>query len=260
MSLEFESYKNPIAEVDFQDSGIIVTPVEANRKGIYFCPDADCKDPQRRLVLTHSRLGNPYFAHKQGFYHSSNFQTMLHKMAIRWYFGKQTVRLPNFVNVGNDFNIWEIEIDPAKTQLEFSGFKSFIPDVLVQTTSGLKVAIEIIVSNDVSSEKLRKIEAIGIPVVAIYLTDFFDENEEECRSNPEFVRTQLNVLLNDTLRMDWIAVPEMNAPRTSDSNETPGPLSSIRNVLICLGIVIGVIWLCILWVSKKKFKILKTAH
>jgi hypothetical protein len=50
-------FLNPISEASYPDSGIILKPKEAfEKKNVlkFFCPDPDCKDTERILIVKKS--------------------------------------------------------------------------------------------------------------------------------------------------------------------------------------------------------------
>lgn len=148
---------NPIAETGNPDSGNIVEPsqhlyLKKNQK--FFCPDHDCKDPNRILILAKSKLNNYFFKHKPNFHHEIHPETLLHKSAIKWFEERENFQIPSFKETGAK----RLELDSTKTVLEFRKLERLIPDVRLTTEDGFVFAIEIVVTNDIKPEKAKLIE------------------------------------------------------------------------------------------------------
>lgn len=210
MNLTEEQFLNPVAELNEPDSGSMIKPAQAKSGDTLFCPDSLCKDNERILILKHSKLGNPFFSHRPGFSHPIYPQTLLHKMAVKWFEGKTEFEIPAGTSLNKTFKTEIWKLDPAQTQLEFRLYQSVIPDVVAQTTSGFKFAIEIVVTNDVSSEKSLLLKEHSLPTVSIDLTDFYNANKESCRTDIDFVNANLDSLLKNLGRKRWIRLPTID--------------------------------------------------
>lgn len=210
MNLLEEQFLNPVAELNEPDSGSMIKPAQAKSGDTLFCPDSLCKDNERILILKHSKLGNPFFSHRRGFSHPIYPQTLLHKMAVKWFEGKKEFEIPAGTSLNKIFKkeIWQL--DSAQAQLEFRLYQSVIPDIVAQTTGGFKFAIEIVVTNDVSSEKSLLLKELSLPTVSIDLTDFYNANKELCRTDIDFVNANLNSLLNNLGLKRWIRSPTID--------------------------------------------------
>jgi len=206
-----EEYLNPIAERDSPDSGEIVTPKDAHpiRKEFdFYCPDHDCLDPERKLVPAKSKLGNYFFKHKPNRTHEIHPQTLLHKLAIKWFEGKKKFEIPSF-EVGNKIaNQQLLSIDSEQTELEYRRLERIIPDVKLTTNDGFPFAIEIVVTNDLSEDKIKLIEQFNLPTIRIDLTEFYEENTDKCRVDYDFVTANLDELLTDISLKSWAVLPK----------------------------------------------------
>lgn len=205
---------NPVAELNRPDSGDIVKPAQTKQGDKLFCPDHDCGDPDRKLFLKHSSLGNPFFSHRPGFSHPIYPQTLLHKLSVKWFEGQTALEIPEGRVVDKILTRKTLNIDPTKTQLEFRQHQSVIPDVIVETEEGFKIAIEIVVSNDVSPEKSILLHELKLPTICIDLSDFYNANKEACRTDIDFIKSNLDRLLQDLVRKRWVRLPptEMQNP------------------------------------------------
>lgn len=197
---------NPIAEMYLPDSGVIITPPQAYKAKLeghgLFCPDYNCKDSQRILFVKKSQKGTLFFCHRRGFEHPIMPETLLHKSAVKWFLNKSVYDVPDnlLYSIGGILNI-----DFEKTKLEFRQLQNHIPDVVLSTTSGFTFAIEIIVTSDISNEKRKTIQAFGLPTLRIDLSDFYNENREQCRTDLQFIEQNLNRLMVDMDRKNWVS-------------------------------------------------------
>jgi hypothetical protein len=158
-------FLNPIAEVGKIDSGDIRTPEESKTikdTDLFFCPDYDCKDRERRLSLKKSGLGNYFFSHLPGCQHDIGPETLLHKLAIKWFENKTEFELPSGNSGDKQIKRQLVKLDPAKTQLEYSRLKTIIPDVKLCTIDNFEFAVEIFVTNDISDAKKKLIQQFTI--------------------------------------------------------------------------------------------------
>jgi hypothetical protein len=203
-------FKNLIAEVDYPDSGWIVTPNEARQlkaKGhdFFFCPDYTCKN--KRLTVKRSILGNFYFSHHPGCGHEIIPETLLHKMAVRWFDKKTEFEIPAHESEGKALKQQTVQLDATQTQLEYNFKNTIIPDVLLHTVKGFRFAVEIVVTNDVNSAKAKKIEQFNLPTLRIDLSGFYQREEERCKTDKWFIQANLDKLLTDINLKSWVLPP-----------------------------------------------------
>ena len=201
---------NPIAEIETIDSGNIVTPDEARTltTNLFFCPDFDCKDPDRKLKLKKSKLSNNFFSHLPKYEHDIRPETLLHKLAIKWFENKASFEIPGYSFSTTRLKTQTLELDIKETILEYSQLKLVIPDVKLKTLSGFEFAIEIVVTNDVSDQKKRLIEQFNLPTLVIDLGEFYSSHPKECRVDKVFIQTHLDSLLTDKELKRWVLFPE----------------------------------------------------
>lgn len=212
---------NPIAELDKPDSFKIITAEEADKiqgKKEYYCPDKNCKDPNRRLILSHSKYDLPFFKHYPEFQHDIFPQTLLHKLAVQWYKNKSSLTIPEAQISGGKYSQQVVNLKTISC--EHRGSPGFIPDVYLETVEGFKFIIEIVVTNDIDKEKSKLIREIELPTIAIYLNDFYKDNQEQCRYDQKFVSENLNSLLTDIQLQEWFFDPLPEAPLTFIKTET----------------------------------------
>jgi hypothetical protein len=231
-------YKNPIAEVDNPDSGWIINPAEARplkeAGHKFFCPDFDCGDPQRGLFIKKSGKGNDFFSHYPGFDHDIGPETLLHKLAVRWFIGKTSFEIPP----GKAIDQQVLSLDPEKTIPEYSRLKTMIPDVKLTTIDGFEFALEIFVTNDISWEKKKVIEQFGLPTLRIDLSGFYEKHPEQCRTDKDFVETSLDRLLSDLSLKEWVGAaktePEPIPESIKEPQATPPGCMMILPVVVFL--------------------------
>jgi hypothetical protein len=238
---------NPIAELDRPDSGEIITPSEAHplkKERRFFCPDHDCKDPERLLTPAKSKLDTYFFKHKPGFGHDIQPETLLHKLAVKWFEDCSVYELPKSGRI----KLQTVQLNTSKTKLEFRKLERIIPDVKLTSIDGLTFAIEIVVTSDISSEKSKLIEEFNLPTVRVDLSSFYKKNQHQCRTDFDFVKESLEGLLTDITLKSWAIEPIDLALNTLGLEELkPEPVQSnnIDNtgcvvVLLTLGLI--VVW------------------
>ncbi len=216
-SLKYPEFLNPIAELSAPDSGKIVTPEEAyilKATEIFFCPDHECKDPKRKLILKKSSIGNYFFSHSPNYSHDIYPETLLHKLAIKWFNDQVNYELPKHSSLNNNFTR---ELDKEKTKPEFRLLQKIIPDVILFTKDNLEFAIEIVVTNDINEKKKKLIKEFRLPTIRVALQDFYEENITDCRNNVKFIQDNLQSLLTDINRKSWVIAPDFNEPKTTIS-------------------------------------------
>jgi len=241
-------FLNPIAEVGGVDSGDITTPFEASQMGkehSFFCPDFDCSDPERRLILKVSKNKNPFFSHHSGYGHDIRPETLLHKLAIKWFKDRTDFEVPEGISGNRRIKKQTLNLDVNKTQLEYS-LKEIRPDVKLNTIGGFEFAIEIFVTNDISDLKKELLYQSGIPTLRIDLSDFYKLNKDKCREDKVFVEQHLDSLLNNINLKKWLVCPKEDYP-IGDLLMEAVPQNTGCMVILPF---IGVIWLLIEWWTK----------
>ncbi|TND07950.1 MAG: hypothetical protein FD123_2758 [Bacteroidetes bacterium] len=205
-------FKNPYAELGRADSANYITPDEAvilrdgGRKDFY-CPDSDCRDPYRRLSLVEQKHKRPFFRHYHGYDHNSNPETLLHKLAVKWFADKTAFEIPSHESEGKALKQQTVQLDAAKTRLEYNIANTIRPDVMLHTESGFTFAVEIVVTSDVHSAKAKKIELFNLPTLRIDFSRFYLYNRERCQTDKQFIESSLNRLLADINLKSWVKPP-----------------------------------------------------
>lgn len=207
-------YLNPIAELGFPDSGKIVEPQEAvllkEEELSFYCPDIECKDSGRILLLKESSKGNSFFSHKPGFGHDIGPETLLHKLAIKWFQGRAQFEVPKYLRGGRNFKSKIIDLDFNRTVLEYNKLVGIVPDVKLFTLGGEEFAIEIVVTSDITEEKKKKINSFGLPTIRINLGEFYKAHLNKCRGDVSFVENHLDELLTELALKEWVNPPANN--------------------------------------------------
>lgn len=204
---------NPICELDKPDSGKIVTPDTAyliKDSHSFYCPDHDCKDPDRILVAARSKLGRYFFKHKPNCQHDIHPETLLHKLAVKWFEDKETIEIPSFTGENFKFNKQMVNFDKTQTKLEYRKLEKIIPDIIIVTESRLNIAIEIVVTSDIGDEKRKLIDEFNLPTIRIDLSSFYMSNQDQCRKDYSFVNSNLENLLIDIELKSWVIPPKLS--------------------------------------------------
>lgn len=207
-------FLNPIAELEEPDSGKVVLADQAYElkdKIKFYCPDYDCKDSNRILIVKKSNKGNYFFSHKPECGHDIRPETLLHKLAIKWFLDKEEFELPLCKLLGQEIKIQKVKIDKSKTECEFRKLERIIPDVKLTTNQDFTFAIEIVVTNDINEIKAKLIKEFNLPTVRINLTNFYLENKDSCRGNFDFIQAKLPALLTDIKLKSWVIAPNYDS-------------------------------------------------
>jgi hypothetical protein len=200
-------YQNPVAELHSMDSGILVTPenVRVNHsEAKFYCPDVECIDPSRQLILKVSKNNNPFFSHSSGLSHNMHPETLLHKSAIKWFATQKHLILPVGKNPLNFDSSNQIDLNPELTKLEYRFLNKIIPDVIVTSLSGHQIAIEIVVTNNLNSEKRKIVADFKLATIRIDLSQFYKNNLRQCQTDLHFVKCNLDNLLLPADLKTWI--------------------------------------------------------
>lgn len=231
---------NPIAELEQPDSGKLISATAAKRDyanaGPFFCPSPDCNDPMRRLFIKESVNGNYFFSHYGNYQHEVKPETLLHKAAVRWFKGKTEFGVPKHALFNE-----RLELNADKTDLEYRGFENHRPYVKLTTIEGREFCIEIKVTHAVDTQKRDIITKCGLPTLEIDLSEFYECNQERCRTDLDFIQMNLDHLLNRTDLKKWIYASNTNNP-TIESDDWSGTL-----LISAISILLG-------WVLLKKFR------
>jgi hypothetical protein len=200
-------FLNPAAELDHPDSGKLILPSKAyeiKSKNKFYCPDFDCKDKKRILVVKKSSIGNYFFSHRPKCEHNIN-ETLLHKLAIEWFINKEKYEIPSY----NEIKKQIVVLDKSKTICEFRLFEKIIPDVRLITINGFQFAIEIVLTNDINDIKVKLIEEFRLPTIRVDLTKFYDENKVLCQTDYNFIISHLPQLMGDIKLKRWVITPDI---------------------------------------------------
>ncbi|MCX2744114.1 hypothetical protein OO013_09570 [Mangrovivirga sp. M17] len=212
-------FKNPIALINDPKEGEIVTPSEARQlelKGInlnYFCPCENCKDSERILILARSPKGNYFFKHRPGFEHEWKPMTLLHLYMQEYIAKAGRIHIKGFITENFKVPQQIIPIIPLMTIVEDNSHENIRFDATVFSESGLKIAIEVVVTNDITKQKAEKIRESGIPTIRIDLSHFYFDNRLKCQSDPEFVKSHTKGLFEDIVNQDWVQKPSKKEVR-----------------------------------------------
>jgi hypothetical protein len=205
--------KNPIAELDIPDSGRIIRPFEATAlkkaNHRFFCPDHDCQDPFRKLFLAKSGKGTLFFKHGPGYEHDIRPETLLHKLAVKWFENRLSIVIPDHREEPLAIASQLVRLCIEETKCEYRKLQGHIPDVLLVSTKGFKFAIEVVVTSDINDQKVILIKDFGFPTIRIDLGKFYMANQEQCRTDYDFILANLDNLLSDIKSMSWVIPPKL---------------------------------------------------
>lgn len=204
-------FLNPIAELDAPDSGKIILPNPAYNikdKHKFFCPDYDCKDEKRILTVKKSSKDNYFFSHRRGSGHDIQPETLLHKLAIKWFLIQDEYEIPSLSLTGKKLVNQIVQLDKSKTECEFRKLKRIIPDVKLITENGFIFAIEIVVTSDINDSKSKLIEEFNLPTIRVDLSTFYNANKKSCQVDYEFIQNNLPTLLTDINLKSWVIPPK----------------------------------------------------
>ena len=208
---------NPVAERDFPDSCKLIEPEEAYQlrtQEKFYCPDHDCKDSDRLLIAAKSSRGNYFFKHKPDCNHDISPETLLHKLAIKYFENRREFQVPEFEKSNAYSQEKTLRLNPDHTQLEYRRLQRIIPDVRLKTDKNFEFAIEIVVTSDIDEEKKKLIEKFNLPTLRIDLSRFYRANQMQCKTDIEFINNHLDDLLSDLSKKSWVIPPKVETKRT----------------------------------------------
>ena len=200
--------KNPIAELDKPDSLKFIKPedtdYENNEKG-YYCPDNACLDPERKLYLKKSTLGNLYFSHGSGFDHELNAENLFHKLVIADIMNRDHFTFPSqsFFDKSNT-----IEIDHSKSKVIKFEKKGVNPDIMLVSKNNDQFYIEVNISTPTDNEKIIKAKEENIPFLSLDLRNFYNLNQEKLQNDIDFMLQSVKSLAIENDNKSWIFKPK----------------------------------------------------
>lgn len=204
--------KNPVAELNYPDSGDLIYAKKAYSGGTYFCPDPNCGDPQRRLFK--KRRIRHFFSHYGDYGHSVSGETLLHKSAIKYFKELDEFELPSINGV-----VEKIKLNSSATKIEYNGLKNIVPDVKLETIDSRPLFVEIFVTNETKEQKILKIGEYKILTVEINLSGFYKANHEKCRSDIDFIKSKIPELIRDPNLKTWLFNPDIIGDETNAQSE-----------------------------------------
>lgn len=198
--------KNPVAEVNKPDSLIFVKPDSAagdDAEIVYFCPDPQCLDPDRTLLMKRSNLGNPYFSHRPGYDHDVHPKMLFHKMILAEFKNMKRYVLPERINGKR-----QIEIDWSKSTVNFNGLDADMPDIRLVDRNGFECFVEATINYPVNDKKLSAAKKHDLPLVELNLYRLFIENDEKSRDHFDFLIFHASEMANDASNAQFVFIPE----------------------------------------------------
>lgn len=119
-----------------------------------------------------------------------------------------------------------------------------LPDVIVEANTGFRIAVEIVVTGDISSKKPILLHENKPPTICIDLSDFYFANQQACCTDVDFIIGNLDSLLQDIPPKRWVRLPDMQNPTAQieweDIKHPPqyGCLLFLLMIIICCYAVI----------------------
>lgn len=171
-----------------------ITQVESGEKCDCYCPVCNGK-----LIARKGNIKRHHFAHKGDTNCQYACETSLHMLAKEILSRAVTFWVPEVIlNLSRREDILiggSTEISIASVELE-KKYHPIIPDVVVTTTEGEKLIVEILVTHEVDSEKQKILNDIDISALEIDLSMYKDNNflEDEVR----------DVLLGTNEKKYWV--------------------------------------------------------
>lgn len=230
-------YLNPIAELNKPDSGELILPIQAFDKrdnSKFFCPDYDCKDTERILTVKKSNKGNYFFCHRPNCEHDIRPETLLHKLAIKWFIDKEQYEIPFSNQIKRQF----IELDKSKTVCEFRQLQRIIPDVILSTFNDFLFAIEIVVTSDIDENKAKLINEFHLPTIRVNLSNFYNQNKNSCQTDFEFIQEHLPKLMEDISLKSWVIPPDFESNKEKLEIYQSNANTGCMTILACLGLIV----------------------
>jgi hypothetical protein len=147
-----------------------VSQVERGKACECICPNCKEKLVAKKAVRTH------HFAHF-GSHCSGALESSVHRAAKQILSEGKRIRLPD---VWLEFNSFGFVYYPVTEPFEFARIEveethgDIRPDLTCYTAGGRRLFVEIVVTHDVSEEKLAKIEKLGVSTISIHLSPFLE--------------------------------------------------------------------------------------
>lgn len=130
-----------------------------------------CPSCNARMVARHGKQRIHHFAHYNAKPCETGYQTAVHMRAKEILSEMKFIALPSY-----EFNWYtkELKAPPAIVKIADVALEKrvddIIPDVIVTTTKGQRILVEIYVTHKIDEEKLAKIKRLDIPTIEIDLS------------------------------------------------------------------------------------------
>ena len=150
------------------ESLISIDEVESGLACDCFCPA--CK---KQLIAKKGKVNVHHFAHYKVKDCNGGIETALHLLSKEIIANHKTFKTPILYYPNTNYEIFpemEIPIDKVTLEKKLGGI---IPDIIIES-KGKKILVEIVVSNPISWDKMRKIVSKNIPTIEIYAKYLFE--------------------------------------------------------------------------------------
>lgn len=191
------------------DKYVDVNEAQKRRFGDYICPD--CKEP---LIIRKGDKRVWHFAHKKYTYCSS--ETSLHIAAKKILQDSNFIYLPKRQYVLNNILGETVKIAKVDTEPKIENVR---PDIVITLENRQQIAIEIAVTHKVESEKLEKLQKLGLSTIEIDLSNIdqditleelrifiLSDNEHKYWLYDSMERTVNTFVHNNTRILDFMPV------------------------------------------------------
>lgn len=182
---------------------VSIDDVESGLACECFCPA--CK---KQLIAKKGNIKVHHFAHYNIKDCKSGLETAIHLLSKKIIAEHKTFKTPILYYPDTDYEIFpEVEIPIDKVTLE-KKLGEIIPDIIIES-KGKTLIIEIVVSNPISSDKMRKIVNANIATIEIDAKHLFEDTNENIDFNLNTNNSFINELIYGTTYKKWVHNPKI---------------------------------------------------
>ncbi|MBE6085596.1 MAG: hypothetical protein E7203_09160 [Selenomonas ruminantium] len=134
--------------------------------------ECTCPACGTRMIARHGKIKTHHFAHYHAKTCATGYQTAVHMRAKELLSEKKELYLPphQFVYGAKVFHVQSTKVQIKKVELE-KRLDKIIPDVVVTTSKGQIIFVEIFVTHKIDDKKLAIIKSMDIPTIEIDLSN-----------------------------------------------------------------------------------------
>jgi hypothetical protein len=208
---------NDILEIELpyglKDENLVsIDDVESGLACECFCPA--CKN---QLIAKKGNIKVHHFAHYKIKDCKSGLETAIHLLSKEIIADHKTFKTPILYYPNTNYEIFpEMEIPIDKVTLE-KKLGEIIPDIIIES-KGKVLIIEIVVSNPISSDKMKKIVDENIATIEIYAKYLFEYANENIDFNLNTNNSFINELIYGTKYKQWAYNPKISKIKSKLKN------------------------------------------